>query len=84
MANHANEDQSQRAAWYCLGVLTFAFIVSLVDRTIMTMMVDPIRSDLAISDTAFSLLHGPAFAFFYVFLARKSQRMRCIGALYLR
>ncbi len=49
-------------------VLYLAYALSFVDRQILTLMVDPIRRDLQISDTQFSLLHGLAFALFYTFL----------------
>ena len=52
-------------AWYTLGVLIVAYTVSFVDRQALTLMVDPIRHSLRISDTQLSLLHGLAFAVFY-------------------
>lgn len=54
--------------WLALALLTAAYIVSYVDRTIITLLVGPIRADLGISDTQFSLLSGLAFALFYTVL----------------
>ncbi|MGA0709015.1 MAG: MFS transporter, partial [Steroidobacteraceae bacterium] len=51
-----------------MGVLTVAYILSFIDRSILTLMVGPIRADLGISDTQLSLLHGLAFAIFYTTL----------------
>ena len=48
-----------------LALLTAAYVLSYVDRTIVALMVGPIRADLGISDTEFSLLGGLAFALFY-------------------
>ncbi len=45
-----------------------AYIFSFIDRTILTLLVGPIRADLGISDTQISLLHGFAFAIFYTLL----------------
>lgn len=56
------------AAWAAVGLLTFAYILSYVDRTILSLLVGPIRADLGISDTSFSLLNGLAFAIFYTLL----------------
>ncbi len=56
------------AAWATVGVLTVAYMFSFIDRQILSLMVGPIRADLQISDTGFSLLHGFAFAFLYTFL----------------
>jgi MFS family permease len=52
-------------AWYVVGVLMLANVSSFIDRQIMALLVDPIRSDLRISDTQMSLLLGLAFAVFY-------------------
>lgn len=52
-------------AWFVVGVLMLAYIVSYVDRSILTLLVDPIKRDLGISDVQVSLLHGLAFAIFY-------------------
>lgn len=55
-------------AWYVVGVLFIAYTFSFIDRQIISLMVDPIRRDLQISDTQISLLQGLAFALFYTFL----------------
>lgn len=52
-------------AWYALFILIIAYMVSFIDRQALTLMVDPIRETLNISDTQISLLHGFAFAIFY-------------------
>ena len=54
--------------WYTVGVLTVAYVFSFIDRSILTLLVGPIRVDLGISDTQVSLLHGLAFAIFYTLL----------------
>ncbi len=52
-------------AWYVVAVLTLAYIVSFIDRQILSLLVEPIRADLQISDTKMSLLMGLTFAIFY-------------------
>lgn len=52
-------------AWFVVGVLALANGVSFIDRLILSLLVQPIKADLGISDTAFSLLAGAAFAIFY-------------------
>jgi MFS family permease len=52
-------------AWYVVGVLFMATILSYTDRQILSLLVDPIRQDLSISDTQVGLLIGTAFAFVY-------------------
>ena len=59
---------SRSAAWYAVAVLTVAYTFSYIDRQILALMIGPIRADLGITDSQFSLLHGLAFALFYTFL----------------
>jgi len=54
------------AGWYAVIILLLAYILSFVDRIIMSLLVIPIQSDLGISDTQMGLLMGLAFAIFYV------------------
>ncbi|KGE04513.1 spinster family MFS transporter [Pseudohaliea rubra] len=54
--------------WYAVGLLTVAYTFSYIDRQILSLMVGPIRADLGISDTQFSLLQGLAFAVLYTAL----------------
>ncbi len=56
-------------AWYVATVLTLAHIVSFLDRQVLALLVEPIKRDLAISDTKMSLLMGAAFAIFYTVMA---------------
>jgi MFS family permease len=56
-------------AWYVASVLTTAHVISFLDRQVLALLVEPIKSDLQISDTQMSLLLGLAFAIFYTFMA---------------
>lgn len=62
-------------AWYVVAVLMFAYTVSFIDRQILSLLVQPIRRDLGISDTQFSLLAGFAFALFYATLGIPIARL---------
>jgi len=57
---------SERYAWYVVGVLMVASTLSFVDRQILSLLVEPIRGDLGLSDTQVSLLQGGAFTVTYV------------------
>jgi MFS family permease len=69
--------------WYVVVILMLAQVVSFIDRQVITLLVQPIRADLDISDTQMSLLMGFAFAVFYVTMGvpiarladRRSRRM---------
>jgi MFS family permease len=49
-------------AWYAVFVLAFMYWVSILDRFIISLLVEPIKRDLGISDVQFGMLHGLAFA----------------------
>lgn len=73
-------------AWYVVVVLFIAYTSSFIDRIIMSLLVEPIKRDLVLSDTQFSLLHGFAFAIFYTLmglplgrLADRANRRRIIS-----
>ena len=60
--------RSRRYAWYVVAVLIIAYTFSYIDRSILTLMVAPIRATLGITDVQLSLLHGLAFAVFYTLM----------------
>ncbi len=64
----AGAERAGPYAWYVVFVLVLAYTLSFIDRTILSLMVDPIRASLDISDVQLSLLHGFAFALFYTTL----------------
>jgi len=62
-------------AWYVVAVLTSLYILSFIDRTIIVLLIEPIKRDLGLSDTQISLLYGFAFAVFYTFLGVPIARL---------
>jgi predicted MFS family arabinose efflux permease len=50
-----------------LGVLVLVYVLNFVDRQILSILVEPIRRELGVSDTAMGFLTGGAFAVFYTF-----------------
>lgn len=64
-----------RYAWYTIIVLLVAYTLAFIDRVILSLLVEPIRRDLGISDTQMSLLHGFAFAIFYSLLGIPIARL---------
>jgi MFS family permease len=51
--------------WYLTIVLAFAYFVSYLDRSVISLLVEPIKSSLLLSDTQVSFLLGFAFSVFY-------------------
>ncbi|WP_373080868.1 MFS transporter [Zhongshania sp.] len=52
-------------AWYATLLLAFLYWLSILDRFIISLLVEPIKRDMGISDLQFGLLHGAAFAITY-------------------
>jgi MFS family permease len=55
-------------AWGTVAILNLAYLVSFVDRTILSLLVEPIKADLDFSDIQIALLQGTAFGLFYIVL----------------
>ncbi len=62
-------------AWYAVFVLALALMVTYLDRGILSLLVEPIKHDLRISDTQMSLLMGFAFVLFYMVVAFPIARL---------
>ncbi|HEY0682564.1 MAG TPA: MFS transporter [Steroidobacter sp.] len=66
-------------AWYMVFVLLLFYIFSFIDRQIISLLVEPIKRDLQVTDTQIGLLQGFAFALFYTFfgipIGRLADRM---------
>lgn len=56
---------SRAYAHYALGVLTLVYVVSFIDRQILAMLIEPIKREFGVSDTAMGFLTGFAFVVFY-------------------
>ncbi len=57
-----------RVAWYGVGVLSVAYAFAILDRSVLSLLVQPIERDLGINDTQMGLLGGAAFGLFYATL----------------
>lgn len=53
------------ASWWMVAVLFSLYVFSWLDRLILSMLVGPIKADLALSDFQMGQLLGPAFAISY-------------------
>lgn len=53
---------------YVLGVLCLAYVVNVMDRSVLGALLEPIRHEFNASDTQLGLLGGLAFALFYATL----------------
>jgi MFS family permease len=73
-ASHSPTVTSGRA-WYAVGVLVVAYIFSIMDRQILTLLVGPIQASLGVNDTMMGLLHGFTFAAFYAIMGLPISRL---------
>ena len=53
---------------YVLGLLLVVYVFNFLDRQILTILLEPIKQEFALSDAQLGLLGGLAFAFFYTLL----------------
>jgi len=59
---------------YVLGVLVVVYTFNFIDRQILSILIEPIKKDLGLSDTQIGLLTGFAFAAFYATLGMPIAR----------
>jgi MFS family permease len=61
-------DQPSSFRTYALSVLVVVYTFNFIDRQILSILLEPIKLDLGLSDTELGLLTGFAFALFYATL----------------
>jgi MFS family permease len=71
---------SRRQAWTTLLLFSAVAILSYTDRQVLTLLVDPIRADLRITDTQVGLLQGAAFGLVYAFSGLLLGRIADVGS----
>lgn len=74
-------DRVPAQAWWMLAVLLLLYTLSFVDRIVISMLVDPIKATLKLTDVEMGLIIGPAFGvayciFGYVFGLAADRRSR--------
>lgn len=82
---------SAAVGWSATLLLALASIMSQFDRTVINLMVDPLKEAFTLSDTQFGMLQGVAFGIFYTLAAfpigrladRYQRRMVIAGGLTL-
>ena len=73
MSSTPNLEQTDRAsareANYVLGVLFFVIMLNFLDRQVISILAEPIKQDMGLSDKQLGLMSGLSFALFYTTLA---------------
>ncbi len=66
-------------AWYVVVLMMFFYVLSFMDRQIIAVLLDPIKTDLALTDVQISLIGGVSFGLFYsvvgIFMGRLADSM---------
>ncbi|MCZ4431284.1 MFS transporter [Agrobacterium sp. SOY23] len=71
----AGQHHSTMRGWYAVSILLVALLISFTDRLIINLVVDPIRSELTLSDFQISLLQGAGFAIVFALAGLPSGRL---------
>src|SRR4029453_10020174 len=74
-ATSASTEFSERTRHYVLGVLVVVYTMNFIDRQILSILLEPIKHDLGLSDTQLGLLTGFAFGVFYATLGVPIARL---------
>ncbi len=70
-----NKLTSPKYRAYVLGMLVVVYVFNFLDRQIVTILAEPIKLDLGLSDTQIGLMTGLAFAIFYTVLGIPIARL---------
>lgn len=68
-----------RQAWYAICLFSLVNALDNVDRGIISILIEPIKRDLLLSDTQMSMLIGIAFSLFYAMVGLPMSRFADIG-----
>ncbi|MBT5518415.1 MAG: MFS transporter, partial [Rhodobiaceae bacterium] len=82
-------DAIYKGRHYALAILVVIYTFNFIDRQILSILLEPVKSELGLSDTAMGMLTGFAFAMFYAtlgipiarFADRTNRRNLIAGAL---
>ncbi|MDB2668252.1 MFS transporter [Alphaproteobacteria bacterium] len=68
MSHTSEQEATFNSRHYALFILVVVYTFSFIDRQILSILIEPIKNDLGLSDTQMGLLTGFAFAAFYATL----------------
>lgn len=66
---------SPARAWYALLVFSLTLMVNILDRSVISLLIPPIKQDLQLSDTQVSIIIGFAFVIFYALMGLPIARL---------
>ena len=66
---------SKRYAWFLTTILLISYTVSFIDRAMINLLIDPIRSDLKLTDIQMGQILGAGFMISYILFSLPIGRM---------
>ena len=66
---------SKNYAWFLTTILLISYTVSFIDRAMINLLIDPIRSDLKLTDIQMGQILGPGFMISYILFSLPIGRM---------
>lgn len=75
MTSVTGPDRIAFGGWYTVVMLSFVSALSQIDRGVVSLVVQPMKRDLHLSDTEVSLLIGLAFTLFYATASLPASRI---------
>jgi len=84
MSEHSDQQSSSFKASpgylnYALAMFVLVYVINFIDRQIFSILIEPIRAEIELSDTQLGLLGGIAFALFYTFAGIPIARWADVG-----
>src|SRR3954470_2600227 len=71
--------QAGRHGWWTILLLSALYVMSLLDRTILSLLIGPIKAQFSLDDVQIGLLLGTAFGLVYSVLALPAARIADLG-----
>lgn len=79
MSGPRDDEPGAIAEWYIVAILTLVYVFNFVDRQIISVLQEPMRAELGLSDTQLGALQGLTFALFYVSMGIPLARWADVG-----
>ena len=86
MDNRGAGRGDERYRYVVVAMLALAYMLNFVDRQLLSILVEPIKAELALSDTQMGMLTGLMFALFYTLfgipvamIADRKNRVRLVA-----
>jgi len=67
-------------AWYMAGMLSLAYLLSLLDRYLLSVVLEDVKAYLHLTDTQLGILQGPSFVLIFLIASIPSGRLADIAS----